>query len=132
MSCGSDGIDTTVRRLPTLSEKCFDQRTCSMVGSISLSMTYGVDILPENDPNMELAYRASKTLNESLSTGSRFVDLIPFLKYFPAWFPGASFQNIAAESRILARDLREGIFAEAQKKWVSSSILVNRITQIHV
>lgn len=98
---------------------------CSMVGSISLSMTYGVDILPENDPNMELARRASKTINESLPTGFRFVDILPVLKYFPAWFPGASFQKIAAESRIVARNLREGIFAKAHKKWVCSPCVVN-------
>lgn len=82
-------------------------------------MTYGVDILPENDPNLQLARRASIAVNQSLETGSRFVDLIPVLKYLPAWFPGASFQKVAAQSRIMASNLREGIFTEAHKKWVS-------------
>lgn len=131
-SYGSDGADTSVRCPPAFGEICLDHRVCSMVGSISLSMTYGVDILPENDPNMELARRASKSISESLPTGFRFVDIIPILRYFPAWLPGASFQKIAAESRIIARNLREGIFTKAQKKWVSSSSFINGMSCTHL
>lgn len=90
-----------------------------MIGSITLSMTYGVDILPENDPNMQLAHEGGKAVGEALVAGSKIVDVMPLLKYLPVWFPGASFQKAAARSRVQAEKLREGIFAQAHKKWVS-------------
>lgn len=92
-----------------------------MVGSVTLSTTYGIDILEEDDPNMLVARRAQRIIGESLAAGSKLVDMMPLLKHLPAWFPGASFQKIAAEARLHVHRLREGIFEQAHQKWVSAS-----------
>jgi hypothetical protein len=90
----------------------------SMVGSVAISMTYGVDILPDEDPNLQIARDAAQSIRESLIIGSATVDMIPWLKYLPNWFPGSRFQQIAARSRVRVEKLREGIFAQALQKWV--------------
>ncbi len=89
-------------------------------------MTYGVDILPENDPNMQLARDGGKAVGEALRAGSKMVDILPVLKYLPAWFPGASFQKVAERSRTQVEKLREGTFAQSQQKWVCLSYIGTR------
>jgi hypothetical protein len=89
-----------------------------MVGALALSMTYGLDILPENDPNMEIAQLTNKAVEELLTAGYSIVDIIPMLKYLPSWLPGGGFQSMAARSREQASKLRDGIFQDAYNKWV--------------
>ena len=64
-----------------------------MTGAISISMTYGIDISPENDPNFEIALLARQTIRGCLIIGSALVDMFPALKYLPTWFPGAEFRT---------------------------------------
>ena len=40
-----------------------------MAGSLILSVTYGIKVLPKNDPYIELAERALATLNACANTG---------------------------------------------------------------
>ncbi|KAF5363832.1 hypothetical protein D9756_001140 [Leucocoprinus leucothites] len=88
-----------------------------MTGAISISMTYGVDILPENDPNLAISRMASQTIKDCLVAGSAIVDMMPSLKYLPTWVPGTKFHKVAAKSRAHASKLRDGIFENAYKKW---------------
>lgn len=94
-----------------------------MTGAISISMTYGLDISPENDPNFEIALLARQTIHDCLTTGSAIVDMVPVLKYLPTWFPGANFHRIAAKSRVYAAKSRDCIFDNAFQKWSSHSNL---------
>ncbi|TFK33693.1 cytochrome P450, partial [Crucibulum laeve] len=59
-----------------------------MVGSVALSITYGIKVQPSNDPFINLAERAMTGISESLVAGAFLVDTIPILKYVPEWFPG--------------------------------------------
>jgi len=92
----------------------------SMTGAISISMTYGIDISSENDPNFEIALLARQTIRECLTVGSALVDMFPTLKYLPTWFPGAKFHRTAAKSRVYAAKSRDCIFDNAYQKWVCS------------
>ena len=89
-----------------------------MVGSLALSMTYGVDIRPTNDPNLEVARHANAAVTECLTTGSVTVDLFPLLKHLPPWVPGASFHQKAKVSRQYAIRLKEGIYSDGRNKMV--------------
>ena len=85
-------------------------------------MTYGVDIRPIKDPNLQVAKLAIDAVVECLTTGSSTVDIFPFLKHLPSWVPGASFQEKAKVSRQHAKSLREGIFYEGRNKMVIFSL----------
>ena len=91
-----------------------------MTGSVAISMTYGVDIRPIDDPNLQVARLANEIVIECLITGSTTVDLFPLLKYVPSWVPGASFHEKAKVSRQYAKLLREGLYSEGKNKMVIS------------
>lgn len=91
-----------------------------MTGSVAISMTYGVDIRPNNDPNLQVARLANIAIVEALTTGSTSVDVFPFLKHLPSWLPGTSFHEKAKVSRQYAKNLREGTYSDGRNKMVIS------------
>ncbi|KAF5333831.1 hypothetical protein D9758_017428 [Tetrapyrgos nigripes] len=68
-----------------------------MAGTTVLSIAYGIQVQPENDPFIEIAERANHALVCATNSGSYLVDQLPFLKYVPEWFPGAGFKRQAKE-----------------------------------
>ena len=93
--------------------------TFSAIGAITISIAYGLDIKPLNDPYIEIAEQALQGLAAGADP-TWLVDSIPVLKYVPPWFPGASFRRKAEEWRVWASKLVEVPFFDAQKAMVSS------------
>ncbi|KAF7789957.1 hypothetical protein EIP86_000905 [Pleurotus ostreatoroseus] len=65
-------------------------------GAVIMAITYGIDVLPKDDPYVDIAERALVTLNATCNTGSYLVDYLPALQYIPSWMPGAKFKRQAA------------------------------------
>jgi len=60
------------------------------VGGTALSLAYGIEIKPINDPFIELAEKTMNSISKaSSSLWILFIDLIPILKYVPEFVPGA-------------------------------------------
>ncbi|KDQ64956.1 hypothetical protein JAAARDRAFT_43794 [Jaapia argillacea MUCL 33604] len=53
----------------------------------------------ENDPLIRTAEKGLEDLSAKISPGAFFVDALHFLRYVPAWFPGAGFQRITLGMR---------------------------------
>lgn len=83
-----------------------------------MSIAYGIQIKPENDPYVKLAEDASRPAAEAAVPGRFLVDAIPLLKYVPAWLPGASFKRKAREWYKLTRNMVEIPYADAKKRIV--------------
>jgi len=83
----------------------------SLVGSTTLSMTYGINVRPYNDPYIAIAEEALEAVAELLIAGAFLVDILPVLKYVPSWFPGAKFQRKAATMRTYSGNIRNAPFA---------------------
>ncbi|KAG6901769.1 hypothetical protein C0995_008111 [Termitomyces sp. Mi166 len=47
-------------------------------------------------------------LSDGFFPGAFVVDVLPFLRYIPAWLPGAGFQRFAGECRVLTKEMQEG------------------------
>ena len=94
----------------------------SLVGSTSISMTYGINIHPYNDPYIKIAEEAAVAGAELLIPGAFLVDIIPFLKYVPEWFPGAKFHSKAAIMRKNLARIRNTTFAAAENLMVRDSL----------
>jgi len=60
-----------------------------------------------DDPLVELAELANSQLSKAIVAGGHYVDLFPFLKYIPSWFPGAGFKKRAKEYTAVVHDLLE-------------------------
>ncbi|KAI9442829.1 cytochrome P450 [Lactarius psammicola] len=65
-----------------------------MVGQASLSIAYGIDVDPQDDPNIARTDEALQGIPVAQNKG-RLFDFIPFFIHFPWWFPGASFKKDA-------------------------------------
>ncbi|KAJ6579947.1 cytochrome P450 [Mycena vulgaris] len=97
----------------------FREHLKQMAGEIIMSVAYGIDVLPVDDPYIALAEEAVQSFNDAI--GRFFVDLIPALKYIPAWFPGAGFKRKAKEWRKLAQALNDVPFAEVKRQIAAGS-----------
>ncbi|KAF9004239.1 cytochrome P450 [Cyathus striatus] len=99
------------------------------VGSIALSMMYGIKILPENDPYINLTEEAMELITDCLVPGMFLVDSFPILRYIPEWFPGAGFQKRAKRGRKESIALRTLPFGAAEKALRDGTILPCFVSQ---
>ncbi|RXW12357.1 hypothetical protein EST38_g13498 [Candolleomyces aberdarensis] len=91
----------------------------SMRGFI-ISLAYGIPVKAREDPHPEFSERSVRTVVEVSTPGSNFVDVLPFLKYIPAWFPGAGFQRKARELYYMSDKFRSSPFEEAVSNFGTS------------
>ncbi|KAF5341606.1 hypothetical protein D9758_014087 [Tetrapyrgos nigripes] len=68
-----------------------------MAGATILSIAYGIEAQPENDPFIDLVEKALQSIAFAANSGSYLVDQLPVLKHIPDWFPGAGFKRQAKE-----------------------------------
>ncbi|TFK41770.1 cytochrome P450 [Crucibulum laeve] len=92
-----------------------------MAGGVTLSLAFGLDIDPDDDPYVKLAAEAVGTLTEAAIPGAFFVDVFPFLKYMPSSLPGAGFQKKAQVWRKQMETFHEEPFAAALRKIASGT-----------
>ncbi|KAF7980001.1 hypothetical protein HWV62_40098 [Athelia sp. TMB] len=68
-------------------------------GATILEIAYGVRAKTDEDPHIAAAEMIARYASDGATPGRYLVDTIPWLKYIPAWVPGASFQAIAQEGK---------------------------------
>ncbi|KAF9055302.1 cytochrome P450 [Hymenopellis radicata] len=76
-----------------------------MAATIILSVAYGLEIQPKDDPLIKLSDDAVTPASDAGRPGAYLVDVIEPLKYIPEWFPGAGFKRKARLWRQLAHDM---------------------------
>ncbi|CAG7851800.1 O-methylsterigmatocystin oxidoreductase Short=OMST oxidoreductase; AltName: Full=Aflatoxin B synthase; AltName: Full=Aflatoxin biosynthesis protein Q; AltName: Full=Cytochrome P450 64 [Serendipita indica DSM 11827] len=67
------------------------------IGAVITKVTYDYDMKPEGDEFVELAEISADTFSQAAAPGAWLVDIFPWMRHIPAWFPGARFQRIARE-----------------------------------
>ncbi|KAJ7640572.1 cytochrome P450 [Mycena rosella] len=87
-----------------------------VVGEVAMSVAYGIDVLPKDDPYISLGEQAIQSGNDASLPGKFLVDWIPVLKYIPEWFPGAAFKRQVRNWRELAHALTDLPFAEVKRQ----------------
>jgi hypothetical protein len=92
------------------------------MGGFIISLAYGIPIKARGDPYLELSEISTKILTDAVTPGSYFVDVLPFLKHIPAWFPGAGFQRKARELHHVSVKFRSSPFNEAVSNFVSQNL----------
>ncbi|KAF4616266.1 hypothetical protein D9613_008317 [Agrocybe pediades] len=86
-----------------------------MAGEVVMSIAYGIDVLPKDDPYITAAEQGVHPLVAAGVPGAFLVDVLPILKYVPEWVPGAGFKKKAREWRRLAQLMVEKPFEAAKK-----------------
>ncbi|KAF2635515.1 cytochrome P450 [Massarina eburnea CBS 473.64] len=70
-------------------------------GSVILKTVYGYTTEARgNDPFVDLATKSMQQFADATVPGRWVVDILPFLRYLPAWFPGAGFQTTAQKMSV--------------------------------
>ncbi|KAK7041957.1 hypothetical protein VNI00_008939 [Paramarasmius palmivorus] len=64
--------------------------------SIVLKIAYGYKAGGNDDDLVTLVYRAMDQFSETPAPGAYAVDIFPFLRYLPEWFPGTGWKKQAA------------------------------------
>ncbi|KAJ8472741.1 hypothetical protein ONZ45_g16547 [Pleurotus djamor] len=83
--------------------------------ALTVESVYGLDVKFENDPIIAHAEKTLDHLRGAGILGTYLVDYFSPLKYIPKWFPFASFQVIAEESRKDAYKMANHPLGEAKK-----------------
>ena len=68
----------------------------SAFASTILKLIYGMDIVEDDDSYyVKIAEIVAAAAAEVGTPGSFLVDLLPFMRFIPAWFPGAGWKKKA-------------------------------------
>ncbi|KAG8714191.1 hypothetical protein FRC08_012261 [Ceratobasidium sp. 394] len=78
-----------------------------MSGAQILSCVYGHEVTASDDPVLKLVEGAAAHLGEALLPTNFLVNIFPWLRYVPEWFPGAGWEQVASEWRQELRDTIE-------------------------
>ncbi|KAF9016760.1 cytochrome P450 [Hymenopellis radicata] len=87
-----------------------------LAGATILGIAYGLDVLPKNDPYIQVAEAGLQSLAQAAAPGAFLVDALPILKYVPEWFPGAGFKRKAKVWRGYAMTMRNMPWAAAKQR----------------
>lgn len=90
----------------------------SHIGAAILDVAYGIKALPEDDPLIDLAEISLSKVVSAAIPGRFLVDTVPMLKHVPAWFPGASFQKFAQETKLLLKEVADVPFDAVKQAMV--------------
>lgn len=75
--------------------------------STIMKAVYDIDVKEEDDPYIDMAEKALEAPVQASQPGRFYVEVLPILKYVPAWFPGAEFKRLAARSKFNMDHLRK-------------------------
>jgi len=100
------------------------------VGVIILRISHGYRPTTEDDSLVRIADEATDQLNILLTPGQFAVDVLPFLRYVPEWFPGGGFHKIAREWRQTLVDMTEMSYEFVLDQMAKGTAVPNFVTNL--
>lgn len=86
---------------------------------------YGYTVLPKDDPFQELAEETVNALTALTYPSAAVVNVIPFLRFLPTWFPGADFHRVARETKDKLNKLLDSPYTYVQDNLVGTIQIVS-------
>lgn len=97
-------------------------RYYSTTVSIDLDISYAIDVSENNDPYVVIAEKALEGFNMASLPGTFLAEVMPLLKYIPAWIPGAGFQKKAKEWKLYTGKMVSEPFTVVKERAVCTAI----------
>jgi hypothetical protein len=79
----------------------------SNAGAVILKITYGWTVISNDDPLVLFMEEALRIGAESVQPGRWLVEILPLLRFVPAWMPGAGFKRQATWMRERMRNIEQ-------------------------
>lgn len=95
-----------------------------MLASIIFGIVFGMPITSLDDKHVQAAETIMAMSNEWKIPGTFWVDYAPFLRYIPAWVPGAKFRQFAAVARVSAERTKNQGFEYVRSGQVRFSYII--------
>ena len=95
-----------------------DRIITSTFAATIMKIGYGISFQESDDPYITIAEEVLNGVAETGISGTFLVDMSPFLKYVPSWFPGAGFQKKAARWREIVNTMAEKPFRHVEEQLV--------------
>ncbi|GLI79445.1 hypothetical protein PoHVEF18_007780 [Penicillium ochrochloron] len=93
------------------------QHVQTEAGAVILKIAYGYNIEQhKRDPLVDMANLALERFSIAGTPGAWLVDMVPILKYVPAWFPGVGFKRTAQEWKKHLEDVVDKPYAFVQRR----------------
>ncbi|EPT00020.1 hypothetical protein FOMPIDRAFT_91063 [Fomitopsis schrenkii] len=100
------------------------------VSALVLESVYGYRITSLEDPYVTMMDEAMEVTNTSAEAGSSLVDVLPALRYVPAWFPGAGFKRAACHGRELVWRAHHVPYRMARERMLSGEAPPSFVSEI--
>ncbi|KAJ8520746.1 hypothetical protein ONZ45_g2483 [Pleurotus djamor] len=84
--------------------------------AVIMRIAAGHQILSQDDDYIKLSEEVQGALQEGGVPGATALDWLPFLQYFPSWFPGTHYANIARKWHSSIRRLYDNPYNTVQKQ----------------
>ncbi|KAF8893737.1 cytochrome P450 [Mucidula mucida] len=97
-------------------------------GSIIMKLAYGITVQEGEDPFVTLIEHANDNFNIATTPGKFMVDVIPLLRFVPAWIPGAGFKTLAKQWKKAFDDMVQVPYAFTRKMMVDGSAPVSYVS----
>lgn len=70
-------------------------RIASVFAATIMDVVYAIKVAERDDPYITLTERLASIFNDLAVPGRYLVEVFPFLRFLPSWFPGAAFKKTA-------------------------------------
>ncbi|RDX50378.1 cytochrome P450 [Lentinus brumalis] len=102
--------------------------------SAIVKVLYGLDVVEKNDKYIAMMEKNLEA-GEAFMPGTYYVEFLPFLRYVPAWVPGAGFQNDFAAWRHAAEWVKNVMVGKTKEGMAdgrtSESVVAQLLGRIH-
>ncbi|OJT04437.1 O-methylsterigmatocystin oxidoreductase [Trametes pubescens] len=102
----------------------YDSQIRRYAGSLTLLVVYGYRVTANDDPFLNLAEECVDILSNRIASGGGIwpVDIFPFLKHLPLWFPGAGFKRKAIQWKAKMEEFTNKPFELVQARMTTTVI----------
>lgn len=84
-----------------------------MMAQIVLRVVYGIELNESDARYFDQIEKVAVSGAAILTPGRYLAEVFTFMRYIPAWFPGAGFQRVAAALKRDSRAMKDALFEGA-------------------
>ncbi|CAE6431290.1 unnamed protein product [Rhizoctonia solani] len=119
---------TSMQRISDATD--LESEIARMVGAVVLQSAYGYEVTEAEDPMVKIAKAGMRAFSDASMPADFLVNVLPWLEYVPAWFPGAHWKRNALAWNKAREDLITVPFEWTKKQMASGTAQPSTLNSI--